>query len=193
MESAMSDFINNSSNNINSTLATSVGTMVKAASDIKANATVAVQQLVKEIHLLKDQLKVLTIYFRARITNSKTYLSYNQDVVFPSVEVNEGQVYDSSTGKSTASVSGMYQFSAQYCVYGTTYAYLEIVHQGKTLQRSSHSDYPAGGFANYPCVTMQVSSSVAMGHQVWVRSTGSTTLYADSQRYTSFSGTLIHL
>ncbi|KAH3805364.1 hypothetical protein DPMN_133667 [Dreissena polymorpha] len=188
MESRLSDFINNASNNMNSALAANVGTMVKAAAEIKANASVTVQQLVNEVHILKDQLKVPTIYFRARITTA-TDLSSSLDVIFPTVEVNEGQGYDPSSGKFTASIPGMYLFSVQYCVYTSKQISLDIVHQGKALQRSYFYD----GASNYPCVTMQVSASIAMGHQVWVRTYSTTNLYADSYRYTSFSGTLIHV
>ncbi|KAH3805343.1 hypothetical protein DPMN_133644 [Dreissena polymorpha] len=187
MESRLSDFINNASNNMNSTLAANVGTMVKAASDMKANATVTVQQLVNEVHILKDQLKVPTIYFRARITTAID-VSSNLDVIFPMVEVNEGQGYDPSSGKFTASIPGMYLFSVQYCAYNKKQVSLDIVHQGKTLQRSYFYD----GASNYPCVIMQVSASIVTGHQVWVRTYDSTSLYADSWRYTSFSGTWIH-
>ncbi|KAH3805366.1 hypothetical protein DPMN_133669 [Dreissena polymorpha] len=46
IESTLSDFVNNASHNMNATLAANVGAMVKAASDIKENATVTLQQLV---------------------------------------------------------------------------------------------------------------------------------------------------
>ncbi|KAH3807737.1 uncharacterized protein LOC127835623 [Dreissena polymorpha] len=189
MESKLSDFINNASNNMNSTLASNVDEVVKAASDIKANATVTVQQLVKQVQILKDQLKVPTIYFRARLSASITDLPSGKDLVFPTVEVNEGEGYDPSNGIFTASIPGMYLFSVQYCAYSQKYVYLEIVNQGKTLQRSSNS----GRSEDWPCMTMQASTVVAKGHQVWVRTTSTSTLYDSSVRYTSFSGTLIHV
>ncbi|KAH3805375.1 hypothetical protein DPMN_133678 [Dreissena polymorpha] len=141
------------------------------------------------ICFISDQLKVPTIYFRARITASFTDLSGGQDVVFPTVEVNEGQGYDPSTGKFTASIPGMYLFTVQYCVNYNNYVRLELVHGGKTLQRSTHYDAPGA----YPCVTMQASALVAMRDMVWVRTTDSSKLYADSFRYNSFAGTLIHV
>ncbi|XP_052217885.1 complement C1q and tumor necrosis factor-related protein 9A-like [Dreissena polymorpha] len=162
--------------------------MVITASDIKANTTLTVQQLVNQVNILKDELKVPTLYFCARITSSPTDLTSDQDVVFPRVEVNEGRGYDPSTGKFTASIPGMYLFSVQYCVNKVKNVHLEIVLKGKILQRSTFFDKHGLN----PCVTMQVSSSVAMGDQVWVRSTGSSSLYADEDEYTSFSGTLIH-
>ncbi|KAH3787905.1 hypothetical protein DPMN_166036 [Dreissena polymorpha] len=45
-----------------------------------------------------------------------TVLSSGQDVVFPTVDVNEGQGYEPSSGKFTTSIPGMYLFSVQYCV-----------------------------------------------------------------------------
>ncbi|KAH3805392.1 hypothetical protein DPMN_133695 [Dreissena polymorpha] len=189
MKSQLADFISNASYIMNSTLVANVGALVEASSQIKENASVTVQQLVKEVNILKDQLKVPTINFRACITTYSTDVSSGLDVIFHTVEENVGQGYDPASGKFTASVPGMYLFSVQYCVYTKKNVHLEIVHQGKTLQRSANYD----NASDYPCVTMQVSTVVAMGHQVWVRSTGSSTLYADSQRYTSFSGTLIHV
>ncbi|KAH3805334.1 hypothetical protein DPMN_133634 [Dreissena polymorpha] len=162
METRLSDFINNTSNNMNSTLAANVVSMVKAASDIKANASVTVQQLVNEVRILKDQLKVPTINFRARITTSSTEVSSGQDVVFPTVDANEGQGYASSTGKFTAFISGMYLFSVQYCVSGKQNGYLEIAHQGEPLQKSAHHD----SANEYPCLTMLVSTPLSIGHQV---------------------------
>ncbi|KAH3805344.1 uncharacterized protein LOC127834040 [Dreissena polymorpha] len=185
METRLADFITNSSNVMNSTLAA----MFETSSQIKQNASVTAQQLVNEVRVLKDSLKVPTIYFRARITASSTDLSSGQDVVFPIVEVNEGQGYDPSTGKFTASISGMYLFTVQYCVYGKKHVEIEIVHGGRTLQRSTNYDF-AG---NYPCLTMQISAALAFGDLVWARSHGSSTFYASSNRYTIFAGTLIHV
>ncbi|KAH3805335.1 hypothetical protein DPMN_133635 [Dreissena polymorpha] len=189
IESTLSDFVNNASQNMNATLAANIGAMVKAASDIKENATVTVQQLVNQFNILKDQIKDPSIHFRSRITAGTTDLSGGQDVVYPTVEVNEGQGYDPSTGKFTASITGIYLFTVQNCVHYQKYGQLEIVHGGKTLQRSTH--YDSGGA--YPCVTMQVSAAVAMGDMVWVRATGLSKLYTDSVRYNSFSCTLIHV
>ncbi|KAH3787904.1 hypothetical protein DPMN_166035 [Dreissena polymorpha] len=53
IESTLSDFVNNASNNMNATLAANVGSMVKAASDIKEKASLSVQQLVNEVRILK--------------------------------------------------------------------------------------------------------------------------------------------
>ncbi|XP_052217888.1 uncharacterized protein LOC127835483 [Dreissena polymorpha] len=109
MESRLADFITNASQVMNSTLAASVVALVETSSEIKENASVTVQHLVNEVRVLKDQLKVPSIYFLARIT-SDAYIQTTQDVVFQTVEVNEGQCYDPATGKFTASVSGMYLF-----------------------------------------------------------------------------------
>ncbi|KAH3805419.1 hypothetical protein DPMN_133722 [Dreissena polymorpha] len=188
MESRLADYITDSSLVMNTTLDAAVVAMIETLSGVKENASLTLQHLVNEVRVLKDQLKVPTIYFRARITYTTTIQQY-QDVVFPTVEVNEGQGYDPATGKFTASGPGMYFFSVQYCNQYKTPAYLEIVHQSKTIQKSSY--YENSG--NYPCVTMQASTSVALGDRIWVRATSTSALYADSYRYNSFSGILIHV
>ncbi|KAH3859895.1 hypothetical protein DPMN_102716 [Dreissena polymorpha] len=162
--------------------------MVETSSDIKENASVTKQQLVNEVRVLKDQLNVPTIYFLARLT-SDTTIPTHQAVIFPHVEVNEGQGYDPATGKFTASIPGMYLFSFQYCNQYKQNVYFEIVHQSKTIQRSSY--YENSG--HYPCVTMQASTFVAMAEEVLVRAFSTIFLSADSYRYYSFSGTLIHV
>ena len=58
--------------------------------------------------------------------------------MFSRVEVNEEQGYDQGTGKFTASVAGLYQFAVHYCAQYTQFVYAEIVHNGKSRQRSGH-------------------------------------------------------
>ncbi|XP_052216578.1 uncharacterized protein LOC127834604 [Dreissena polymorpha] len=188
IESRLADFIANSTHVMKSTLDATVVAMMETSSEVKENASLTLQHLVNEVRVLKDQLKVPTIYYRARITSTTTIQS-NQAVIFPTVEVNEGQGYDPSTGKFTASIHGIYLFSVQYCNQHKANVFLEIVHQSKIIQRSSYYEHSG----HYPCVTMQASTFVAMAEEVLVRAFSTSVLFTDSNKYNSFSGTLIHV
>ncbi|KAH3859898.1 hypothetical protein DPMN_102719 [Dreissena polymorpha] len=84
---------------------------------------------------------------RQRCGCAKTIRRWKNANLSSGQDVNEGQGYDPSTGKFTASISGMYLF--------TKYVEIEIVHGGRTLQRSTN--YGTAG--DYPCFTMQISAA----------------------------------
>ncbi|KAH3898308.1 hypothetical protein DPMN_022535 [Dreissena polymorpha] len=129
------------------------------------------------------------VMFHARLqsTGEFTYAS-NQVIVFKNVLVNGGEGYNPNTGHFTAPVAGAY-FTVQYCPMKDPSACIDIVHDGKPLQRSRHSD---GTY--YLCVTMQALAKVAMGDKVWVRSYGDSKVYQyDEYYWNSFAGMLIHI
>ncbi|KAH3805370.1 hypothetical protein DPMN_133673 [Dreissena polymorpha] len=201
MESTLREFIENVMQHVNSKVNTTLSTLenkheamvVKSRSlvanvivDLTENVTATIQRVENVQEALKAQSIIPTIYFRSRITNSVTPSS-GQDVIFTTVDVNEGQGYNPSTGRFNASVSGMYLFSVQYCCQNSQYSYLQILHTGNIVQASSFYG------SSYPCVTMQAPVRLAIGDQVWVRVYSTSYLYTDTARYTSFSGTLIHV
>ncbi|KAH3807437.1 hypothetical protein DPMN_135778 [Dreissena polymorpha] len=110
------------------------------------------------------------------------------DVIFTSVNVNEGQGYNPSNGRFTVSVAGLYVFTVQHCIQSAKFSDLEIVHQGKTLQRAVYQD----GDDLYSCSAMQAFTMATMADEIWVKTTGECYFYEDGVRYTSFSGALIH-
>ncbi|KAH3693305.1 uncharacterized protein LOC127863110 [Dreissena polymorpha] len=145
-----------------------------------------VAQTSKELDILKGPL----VMFHARHLDGQHTYNANQDVVFKTVLVNEGGGYDSNSGRFTASVAGVYMFTVQYCSYSSNWAIPEIVHEGRSLQRSGHND------ANYHvCTSMQAFAKVVKGDKVWVRSTySSSKIYTDeSLRWSSFAGLLIRV
>ena len=78
------------------------------------------------------------VMFHARHLEGQHTYNTNQDVVFRTVIVNEGGGYDSNSGRFTASVAGVYMFTVQYCSSASNWAIPEIVHEGRSLQRSGH-------------------------------------------------------
>ncbi|KAH3869496.1 hypothetical protein DPMN_032665 [Dreissena polymorpha] len=140
--------------------------------------------------LFIDQLVIPVIYFYARLPAGSSSVSQGQTVVYTVVEVNEGQGYDSATGRFTVSVPGLYAFAVQTCIPAKQDIWLEIVNQNKTLQRASFNERSTA----YPCVSMHVFTKADVSDQIWVKAAYSNSqLYSDAYRYTSFSGTLVHL
>ncbi|KAH3812927.1 hypothetical protein DPMN_141370 [Dreissena polymorpha] len=178
MEAALSDAIKTALTNVSLSL-----------THILTESGRAIKDMGSRVDLVKGELQI-TIHVRAKLASSITVNS-GQDVVFTQVEVNEGQGYDKGTGKFTASVAGLYNFAVHYCTQSSQYVHTEIVHNGKSLQRSSH--YGVSGFNL--CPSLQVYVVMSMGDMVWVRTTPGYTsnLYqADSRVDTTFSGVLIH-
>ncbi|KAH3807441.1 hypothetical protein DPMN_135782 [Dreissena polymorpha] len=143
--------------------------------------------------LFKDQLVIPTIYFYARAPASLS-LSTGQTVVYTTVEANEGQGYDPSSGRFTVSVPGLYSFAVQFCTENQKTAYLEIVNQYKTLQKSSFEDQNVNG--NYLSVSMQVFTKADVSDQIWVKSSDFTTSAFQNDdvfRRNSFTGALVHV
>ncbi|KAH3805423.1 hypothetical protein DPMN_133726 [Dreissena polymorpha] len=202
MDLTLREFMENITCHVNLTLTTSVNnlenkheaTAMKASTlvsdailKLTENVSATVQMFSYQQEKLKAQSIIPTIYFYARLAYNVN--PSNQDVIFPTVTVNEGQGYNPGTGRFTVSVPGMYLFSVQMCVTNEKHCYLEIVQQGTTLQRSVFGD--KSGY--HSCVTMQAAAHVASGDQIWVRATSSCYMTADSLRYNSFLGALIHV
>ncbi|KAH3755699.1 uncharacterized protein LOC127848814 [Dreissena polymorpha] len=159
----------------------------KAVAEMTTNTSGAITLVQKENKILKDQLVVPVIYFYAR-TPAQLTMTPGHDVIFTSVNVNEGQGYNPSNGRFTVSVAGLYVFTVQHCIQYVKYSDLEIVHQGKTLQRAVYQD----GDSLNSCSAMQAFTMATMADQIWVKTTGACFFFEDSIRYTSFSGALIH-
>ena len=117
--------------------------------------------------LIFTDVRPLVMFHARHLYGLHTYYT-NQDVVFKTVLVNEGGGYDSNSGRFTASVAGVYMFTVQYCSSYANWAWPEIVHEGRSLQRSGHND------ANHHvCTSMQAFAKVVKGDKVWVRNTAS--------------------
>ncbi|XP_052218610.1 complement C1q tumor necrosis factor-related protein 7-like [Dreissena polymorpha] len=141
------------------------------------------------VDLIKGELQIPTIQFRAKLASSIT-VSSGQDVVFTRVEVNEGRGYDKGTGKFTASVAGLYHFAVHYCTQSSNWVSPEIVHNGKSLQTSTHY-----GASAQQCSSLQAYVVMSMGDMVWAISTPHYTSYffhSDGWADNTFSGVLLH-
>ncbi|KAH3807603.1 uncharacterized protein LOC127834975 [Dreissena polymorpha] len=162
----------------------------ESLSHILAESGRAIKVIEERVDRIKGDLKTPTIQFRAQLASSVT-VNTGQDVVFSRVEVNEGQGYDSRTGKFTASVAGLYNFDVHFCVQQNYWVYLEIVHVGRSVQRLAHHN---GGPHGYQGSSLQANIVMSMGDIVWVRATSTSYFYqTDSYCTNAFSGVLIRV
>ncbi|KAH3812871.1 hypothetical protein DPMN_141314 [Dreissena polymorpha] len=169
---------------------TALKNMSESLTHILAESGRAIKEMESRVERFKGDLKTPTIQFSALLASSGSSITVisGHDVVFTRVGVNEGQGYDKGTGKFTASVAGLYQFVFYYCTQRDQYVWPVIVHNDKSLQRSSH--YGAGN--SHQCSSLQANVEMIMGDMVWVRTTSSSYFYHDDgHRPTKFSGVLI--
>nr|XP_022324157.1 uncharacterized protein LOC111125028 [Crassostrea virginica] len=118
---------------------------------------------------------------------TSTSSSWTGDIlVFPHVITNNGNGYDPSTGKFTASKKGTYVFSVNVISYGSNTVYLDIVHDGVSKVRTmSHSS------ASYQTGTNMVVLALNKGDSVWVKRYTGKGYFTASVPITTFSGFLL--
>ena len=118
---------------------------------------------------------------------TSTSSSWTGDIlVFPHVITNNGNGYDPSTGKFTASKKGTYVFSVNVISYGSNTVYFDIVHNGRsTVRTMSH------GSASYQTGTNMAVLTLEKGDSVWVKRYSGQGYFTDSVPITTFSGFLL--
>ena len=123
--------------------------------------------------------------FTVGLTSSSS--SWAGDIlVFPHVITNNGNGYDPSTGKFTASKKGNYVFSVNVNSYGSNRVYLDIVHNGVSKVRAMAYDS-----ASYQTGTNMVVLVLNKGDSVWVKRQSGQGYHTGSVPITTFSGFLL--
>ena len=107
-------------------------------------------------------------------------------LVFPHVITNNGNGYDPSTGKFTASKKGTYVFFVNVNSYLSNTVYFDIVHNGISKVRTM-----SYGSANYQTGTNMAVLVLKKGDSVWVKRDSGTGYYSSSVPVTTFSGFLL--
>ncbi|KAH3755667.1 hypothetical protein DPMN_190365 [Dreissena polymorpha] len=151
----------------------------KAVAEMTTYTSGDITLVQKENKILKDKLVVPVKYFYVQTPAELTITTTGKDVIFTAVNVNEGQGYNRPNGRFTVSVPGLYVFTVQHCIQYARYSALEIVHQGKTLQRAVYEQSDNV----HSCSSMQAFTMAAMAVQIWVKTTGPCYFVEDSIRY----------
>ncbi|XP_052762464.1 uncharacterized protein LOC128205086 [Mya arenaria] len=160
-------------------------TLVKIVSD--SNTTL--EKTIAAFNDIKDQIAIPLVYFHARSPQTSS-LSTGEVIMYTTVETNQGSGYNSTTGKFTAQVRGLYIFFMHTCTHVSNHAFLQIVKEGSILIGTSLYDN-----SYYTCSSSQAFVQLDAGETVWVQcfnGGSSRRLYDDSKYWTSFGGALIH-
>jgi len=70
------------------------------------------------------------VFFKARLDTESAAIDANQVFIFKRLQHNQGNGYNSQSGKFTAPVSGMYQFTFYICPDTNNDAYYGPLHNG---------------------------------------------------------------
>ncbi|XP_022324144.2 multimerin-2-like [Crassostrea virginica] len=175
------------SETLNSTINT-----IKSEVEQSQNAHLKLSSAVSSLEVFRINMSLFNICaketregFNVGVTSSGS--TWAGDIlVFPHVITNNGNGYDPSTGKFTASKKGTYVFSANVNAYGSNTVYLEIVHNGMSKVRTM-----AYGSTSHQTGTNMAVLVLEKGDSVWVKRYSGQGYYTDSVPITTFSGFLL--
>ena len=87
----------------------------------------------------------------------------NERLIFSDVLLNEGGVYDSTTGTFTAAIDGTYAFSYSLCITSGKFMSIRIVVDGREISREWKDD-------NHQLITLSAYAVTALtaGSEVWI-------------------------
>ncbi|XP_052788479.1 semaphorin-5A-like [Mya arenaria] len=135
-----------------------------------------------------------TVLFRAREVADYTLSTINQTIIFSEMLFNVGEGYNSSTGKFTAPVTGIYLFTVNLCPLRSGYIFYAVVAK-EDVVANGHSFNVSG----YNCVSGNTIVQINANDIVYVKSTYNLDKLLHNElhdRYdaksNSFSGVLLH-
>ena len=116
----------------------------------------------------------------------------NQVIVFSHPVFNIGNAYNSGTGVFTAPLTGVYMFTAHFCiVYQTEWYYAFVREEENVMVKGRMYDND-----NNHCGTASAVIHLQKQERLWVEcrsGPGADVFYDDTYRRNSFSGSLIHV
>ncbi|WAR26312.1 CAPR2-like protein [Mya arenaria] len=157
----------------------------------------------RDVDAMKQTVGALQTYFTDNINKSDTVVAFNahtivdkspatgQVLVFSNPLFNIGEAYDSGAGIFTAPVSGVYFFSAHFCVYVSRHWHYAFMKENDVVVVKGHK---YDGHANV-CETASAVVLLLQNERLWIECRSGSTedlFYSDSYRRSSFSGTLLH-
>ncbi|CAG2233647.1 C1QL [Mytilus edulis] len=152
----------------------------RLSSNKSINELIAKQQKDYEAIMEKRTIAAFSAY-----TTKLQTITRSTNVKFEKVWTNIGNGYNPSTGIFTAPRQGVYHITAVVMSVGAAQLYLHL---------KRNNEYTAGSFVTgdgYKTGTFDVVLNLQKGDTISVGCRSSTTVYSDSDKYTTFSGHLI--
>ena len=119
----------------------------------------------------------------------KADFTLNEKVVFTTVTTNEGSGYNSSTGRFTAPVAGLYAFAKQICTHRTKSALTTfMLNDIRVLDSQTTASLDENA-----CASGQVFVQMNKGDQMWVAVKWDVThILSETVHQSNFAGAFIH-
>ncbi|XP_028408349.1 complement C1q-like protein 2 [Dendronephthya gigantea] len=127
------------------------------------------------------------VAFQATLTSGNIGPNYSLGAIrFNTVDLNTGNGYNPSTGKFTAPIAGLYQFSASYLQLNGYSSWVRVM-KGNTVFSDLHANHK-----NYDQLSKTILVVLAKGETFWVKLEKSSTYAVNgARRYTQFGGFLL--
>ncbi|XP_045178497.2 complement C1q and tumor necrosis factor-related protein 9B-like [Mercenaria mercenaria] len=167
--------------------------------DLKNNFEERIMYITEKVDNLKGKVENVEIPTVAFSAFNPAYRNLNTlDVlILQSVHMNEGNGYDTKTGKFTAPVRGLYQFTAHVCnMFGYVIHYA-IVKNSEWIAASQQFEQANENNNRYAsCSSVSALMMLERGEKVWIMCTSGYTnqiqIHEDTYRRNSFIGVLLH-
>ncbi|CAB3977464.1 Complement C1q 2 [Paramuricea clavata] len=127
------------------------------------------------------------VAFQATLTTGSIGPNYAYGAIkFNDVALNIGNSYNPSTGKFTAPIGGLYQFTATYLQRNGYSSHVRLM-KGSSVVSDIHANHK-----NYDQLTKTILVALTKGETFWVKlERGSAYAVYGSARYTEFGGFLL--
>ncbi|XP_052778594.1 uncharacterized protein LOC128216041 [Mya arenaria] len=156
-----------------------------------------------DMNAMKQTVGALQTYFTENINKSDTVVAFNahtivdkslatgQVLVFSNPLFNIGEAYDSGAGIFTAPFSGVYFFSAHFCLYLARHWYYAFMKENDVVVVKGVK-YES---QEYVCETVSAVVLLLQNERLWIECRSGSTddlFFSNSYRKSSFSGALLH-
>ncbi|XP_045179266.2 heavy metal-binding protein HIP-like [Mercenaria mercenaria] len=172
--------------------------MEKLSEDVKDKLENDMRNITEDVNSLKgktEKLDIPTVAFSA-FKPADRNLQTNEVLILKSVLVNEGNSYDTNTGKFTAPVRGLYHFTAHVCNSFGLVIHYAIVMDDEWIVGSQQFEQANENNNKYAsCSSVSALIMMEPGAEVWIMSTSGYSeakqIYDDAYRRNSFIGVLL--
>ncbi|XP_053394392.1 uncharacterized protein LOC128555610 isoform X1 [Mercenaria mercenaria] len=166
------------------------GNLENALNGMQSQNEKVIQDYTTEMEILKGSVVTPIVAFKAHVV-SENSLSNRNVIIFSKNIFNTGGAYDNATGIFKAPSGGIYLFTTQICLSGSTYSYFGITVNGERISQSLLGDNQWT-----KCYTMDAIVKVNKGADVTVKCISSCdssdSLYNNlGYAASSFSGVLV--